>query len=623
MKYEVSVEGRSGCPGWRRLGLLSAPRHERGNRPNGLPGASAPLHRRVLRSAGLCALLVTTGCAGSRALAFLASPTEPAVWACGESLKVTPELAPQAKNAVWSESDRQIRLHAGRQEYVGFQVVVRAGAEPLRDVQVRVLPLRTAGGQVLDAGNVDLFRQHYLRVTVPSQFDTNVPVPEARGGEHPVQLVPLRPDRPGATFNVPARRNQPVWVDVYVPEGQAPGEYSGQVEVVSGGKPLAKLPVQLTVWSFTLPRETHLKTLVPTGVEQLRWGFGLSAGDETALRALEDQFFQMAHQHRINFQPSEEDDLVGEWGGRYRRYLDGSAYTERAGQGVGPNLLVTGAGGETETEVKKAAGRIMAWWKAQPEAVRKNTDLVCYVYDEPQDDEDFAAVESRARWIRAAVGKELPLFLTTTKPHRVPEGLIDAWGELPVPEVARHQARGERIWATNQGYAGGPYVDTPGYAGRSQAWMAWKMGLDAWHFWDGCYWVDRQNIYGPDRKRLTYREVNAAPERFLTDTWTNPLTFDQKRNPRLRDWIRLNGDGVLFYPGTPAGLREPLASFTLKSLRRGLQDYEYLWLLRRQGKEVDEVVNRLVPRPNEWARDADAWDEARLELGRLLSSTPR
>jgi len=132
--------------------------------------------------------------------------------------------------------------------------------------------------------------------------------------------------------------------------------------------------------------------------------------------------------------------------------------------------------------------------------------------------------------------------------------------------------------------------------------------------------VDRQNITDERGKRLPYKTVNSQVGQLLTDTWNNPLTFDQKRNPRHKDWIRLNGDGVLFYPGTPAGLNEPLASFTMKSLRRGLQDYEYLWLLRQRGVSADDIVNRVVPRAGEWAHDPDAWDQARLDLGRKLDS---
>lgn len=568
-------------------------------------------------AAGLTALTLWV----LRPLPVAVNSDSPAIWACGESLKVRPEIPPQDRNSVWSASDRQIRLYGGRQEYVGFQVVVRAGSAPLKEVEVKISPLRSKGGATLGDANIDLFRQHYLKVTIPSQWEADAPVPEAKVGEYPVQMVPLRGRDAG--FEVPAGRNQPVWIDVYVPENQAAGDYLGEATITAEGKSIATLPVHLTVWDFTLPRETHLKTVVPTGVEKLRWGYGLRSDDEEALRSLEDRFFQMAHQHRINFQPSEEDDVVAEWGGRYHRYLDGTAYKERAGQGVGPNLLAVGPGGEEQGEITRSVQRTVAWWKSQPKAVQDRTRLVCYIYDEPHDDEDFAAVASRSRWIRAAVGKDLPLFLTTMKPGKVAPGSIDAWGELPVADVEKAKARGEKIWATNQGYAGGPYVDTAGYAGRSQGWMAWKMGLDAWHFWDGCYWLDRQNLRGPDGKKIPHKVINADPSRYLLDTWNDPLTFDQKRNPRLKEWIRLNGDGVLFYPGTPVGLREPLASFTLKSLRRGLQDYEYLWLLRQAGKSADDLVSRVTPRPNEWSHDPDAWDQTRIELGQRLQALNR
>ena len=28
--------------------------------------------------------------------------------------------------------------------------------------------------------------------------------------------------------------------------------------------------------------------------------------------------------------------------------------------------------------------------------------------------------------------------------------------------------------------------------------MGWRLGLDAWHFWNCCYWIDRQNRPAPN-----------------------------------------------------------------------------------------------------------------------------
>jgi hypothetical protein len=41
----------------------------------------------------------------------------------------------------------------------------------------------------------------------------------------------------------------------------------------------------------------------------------------------------------------------------------------------------------------------------------------------------------------------------------------------------------------------------------------------------------------------------------------------------------------------------PLASLRMKAYRRGLQDYEYAWLLKQNGKEktADDLVRKVVP----------------------------
>src|SRR4029077_15259452 len=46
----------------------------------------------------------------------------------------------------------------------------------------------------------------------------------------------------------------------------------------------------------------------------------------------------------------------------------------------------------------------------------------------------------------------------------------------------------------------------------------------------------------------------------------------------------------LFYPGAPAGLKEPVASIRLKSYTRGQQDVEYLTLLARVEKQSRQVL---------------------------------
>jgi hypothetical protein len=556
----------------------------------------------------------------------------PRLWVCGESLKVQPHTTEQT-SAAFDPRRGLIRLYAARQEYVGFQIVPRAGSQPLRRVALRVNPLWRDGGPRgarIGLENLDLFYEHFLTVTVPSQNGRGEPVPGAARGEFPAQMVPLPPrkTRDGSgryelPIEISAGRNQPVWVDIYVPEDQAPGLYRTEVEVFSEDRALRRLAVELTVWSFALPRETHFKTFCEANTDDLRWAFGCRDAEAADFRALEDQFFQMAHQHRINFNLSSngtaEEDMVR----RYRGYLDGSAFQARAGPGVGLNLWVVGLMGHEDVDGDDR-GSVVGFARRVAALRRQHgwpAAFACYVLDEPHDAEEFAAAARRCAWVHEAAGSELPTYLTTPEWRRLPTGAVSIWGELRPQDVAGRQAAGQRVWAVNADYATGPYVDTPGTAGCALVWMAWRLGLDAWQFWNCCYWVDRQNLTTPAGEPLSFRMIDADPQRYLTDTWRDPLTFDQHRRPKgkQRDLTRINGDGVLFYPGAPAGVRGPLASFALKSLRRGLQDYEYLWLLRQRGVDTDAVVRSLVPRAGEWERSPDAWDAVRIRLGRMLS----
>jgi hypothetical protein len=77
---------------------------------------------------------------------------------------------------------------------------------------------------------------------------------------------------------------------------------------------------------------------------------------------------------------------------------------------------------------------------------------------------------------------------------------------------------------------------------------------------------------------------------------------------------------------------EPIPSIRLKAQRRGLQDYEYFWLLaqRNGGKEAaDRFVNGIVyKRPfgkgamldvEIWKNNPDEWDRVRIAVGAQLA----
>ena len=86
------------------------------------------------------------------------------------------------------------------------------------------------------------------------------------------------------------------------------------------------------------------------------------------------------------------------------------------------------------------------------------------------------------------------------------------------------------------------------------------------------------------------------------------------------------GEGVLVYPGAPAGLTGVAPSMRLKQLRDGIQDYQYVQMLKQLGAGdfALQVIKPIAPDWVNWTRDPNALAIARQKLGDELHrlSTP-
>nr|WP_240359537.1 MYXO-CTERM sorting domain-containing protein [Pyxidicoccus trucidator] len=90
-----------------------------------------------------------------------------------------------------------------------------------------------------------------------------------------------------------------------------------------------------------------------------------------------------------------------------------------------------------------------------------------------------------------------------------------------------------------------------------------------------------------------------------------------------------NGDGTLFYPGSPGRIggqtEVPLPSLRLKLLRAGVQDYEWLMLVSQRGDPAfaEQVARELIPWPDLVPVDPAAFERARAQLiERALALAP-
>jgi hypothetical protein len=169
-------------------------------------------------------------------------------------------------------------------------------------------------------------------------------------------------------------------------------------------------------------------------------------------------------------------------------------------------------------------------------------------------------------------------------------------------------SKGKQLWwyqaCSSHGcyIVGGEYFrDWPSYMidhdsvrNRIMEWITWKYGIQ------GELYFATDEAYGGK-----------------TDPWQDVRLFGG------------NGDGTLFYPGTPDVIggksHIPIESIRLKLIREGLEDYEYLMMLSRAvgPKRAQEFVSRLITNTYTFNHDPKMLYQVRADIARELTANSR
>jgi hypothetical protein len=573
-------------------------------------------------------------------------------------------------NWIFSAAKRQITLAGARNEVLAFQLQIQYD-RPLGNVSVAVSDLRGPARSGTDAQRwsaaetVRLFKEWYVEVKQPSYGDASPLGFDCLGpGWYPDALIPLdAPVKPEfrMTFDLPDKANavpnqkvQAIWVDLYIPPDQKPGTYEGTIRVTAReeSRPAAEsLALRVEVFPFALPDEDHL-------------GISLNDYGSISPRRMSNEklwaFYQMCHRHRCVLDVLYDgpkasgtgDGLKLDWSqydAAFGPLLDGSAFTARYGyRGPGEGVPVKrfylpfeSSGGwawplpadQMETEpyelaVKKALREFEQHFL---EKGWTRTKLMMF-YNRYDESGRVKEISYFARLLRQAGLREPERFLYRVDggPPAVVRGVglehVGVWcvnGNVRYThpdeqrEIIRH---GGQIFIYSSNSArepciAAPYIDTEALALRTWGWIPWKYRDTVTTM---CEWG---TFFHGQGKR-----------------WRDPRIAAALGGKQV-----LNGDAVLIYPGEFLGLDGPVASIRLKALRRGSQDFQYMWLLSRQPggtQAVDQIVNSVLframhealkPGQDYWqprerdsrSHDPAQWDRARRRLAELIAGARR
>lgn len=520
----------------------------------------------------------------------------PTVWGESAMVKVRPQTAPGAHPGV--------ELMAARNEFVSFQVGLHGGGRGWRNVSARLLGLE--GPVRIEGADIVLYRQTFLHIAQLSSHDSEP-------GLWPDGLVPAVDETRGEQrrafpMDVPPGEARALWVDVHVPMHAPPGEYRGTVEVTGDGHG-AQMPVRLTVVPLVMPSTASLRTNFSTWVPNICIAFTgeRDCSEEERLRLIQD-FLRLAIEHRITLtNVFTESTLPGASGfdAFWTPWLTGTVPSRLPGARL-TSLQFPGPFTEEALATFQRLVEERGW---QGSALVK-------VGDEPPYHSTVEEVREKGLLTRQGAPR-LRTILPSRLTYLEEQGLTDVIDILvemvnflptqPTFRGSEHQHYAaflrrptRELWLYQS--CGTLGCDPNNRAPESKPGQGWPS-----------YAVDRSPAKARALEWLSFLE-GATGELYyetvhmLSSAWTNQYLYGN------------NGDGNLFYPGTPADiggtLGVPLPSIRLKLIRLGIQDYEWLKAVSEAG---DPDFARWVARallPAAWLVPDDGltFERARLML---------
>ena len=464
-----------------------------------------------------------------------------------------------------------VTIRGARSEGESLQIAVVPTGKDLRRVRVSLSAFTRDGGDGdIPASAAEIYRVRYVHVKGPSPGVA--PADRARAW-WPDPLLPVT-----GPFDVRGAV-QGVWIDLFIPRTAKPGRYTGAIEVRTA-EHSERVPVVLEVFDFALPRTHSLRqffVLRPFLIGRKYFG---GDGDAYMKNLPPDRFFPLMDvflKRRIGVQvfgnewrrgPTaampylKEKKTATGWRFDFRDTL---RVLEHA-RSNGSRTTFCGIANEARVNAPGYFEFLDAYMAAvQSEFARKGwlDEAVFYMVDEPW---STGRIEANIR-LAAALDRMAPRIkrlMTGPKDPRldglaqiwVPKGLPDA--ETARPDCARlvdaWRKAGAEMWWYICCSPPHPYpnffVDYPTLDAREVFWLTWKYRKTGFLYWGLAYHGD--------------------PKEMTADGPTEKYSVGP---PHMG-----NGDGTLCYYAPELGL---YPSIRLDAVRDGIEDYEYLAMLRR------------------------------------------
>jgi hypothetical protein len=509
------------------------------------------------------------------------------VFVASESEKVRPEVQPKA-----SAQSPRIKLAAAGGECAGAQVVVQGPVQQL---------------SASASEGLDLYRVATIALKFPSG-------PEGATGEWPDALIPVRDAlykerRRAFPVDVPQGRLQAVFVEACLPRGGGASRHTGSVKLSwTGGT--QEVPVEVRARAFDLPATAALVTTFGFS------GYSAAKGHGRPVEAsveLTHAYDLVALRRGVTLMGGRQDPPRfngtsidwSEYDAEVAPFLDGAALASAARW----TSIDMREPGKLTREGRRIFRR--AW--VQHFRERGWLDrLFRYVIDEPPP-KDYPKVEAMAREYLEDVPEVRRLVTTSFSPQLPSVDLytpvINCLGARnSTCDHAAPRSSYRTLWwyqsclshgcssdgkpITDPAFRGWPsyMIDAPATAARAMGTLAFVQDVAGELYFDTVF---------------AYEQL---------EPWSDQWAFGG------------NGDGTLFYPGTPeriGGKHDvPVESLRFVQISRGIADHGYLSLCAQLGDRPLALAEAraVAPSIKGFSRDPQAYAQMRDHLASRIEA---
>lgn len=508
----------------------------------------------------------------------------------------------------------EARIELARNEYEGFQIVVAGVHRGVKGLKVTPSDLASPNG-VLAAKHVTVNPVGYVNTIAPSYNPQWV-------GQWPDPLLNVE------RVDVPAGKNQPLWVTVYAPAGTPAGTYSGTLTITADGTAPRKVALRVRVFDFDLPVRPTLRTFALGNIAGPKF-YGLERGPE--YDEIRKRWYDFLCSHRL----PPGGFVLKAWGWDKPSYpakvnADGSfdfSEAEKWGQYCferGMNAFVAalftkpGKWGFPKQYSEKYYRDYTRFMTAYVRFLRTKgwlEDAVVYNIDEAPAKHWEMCKENYRR--TKAISTDLQVFQCLNDPKGVKAltGFFDVVdvniGQFHRGAAPQRLQEGGRVWWCVCCWPSSHpnlFVDYPAIDARIIGWLSWKLDIEGFEYWSVSSWSRCLKSMGG--KKFVDR----------VDSRWNANSFG-----------KYNGDGYLVYPGPKHTI---LSSIRFEALRDGFEDHEYLAILQRrlkgrtgraadQARKLLEVSDKICRRDLSYTTDPKVILDARRQVALAIEKLRR